>query len=138
MRISKIEIKNYRSLEEIAIYPNKITALVGRNNSGKSNILRALELFFENSIRLVDTECYHHHQTGQEIQLTLTFEDLNAWETSQLGPWMLNQRLIVKRTITCNESDSSHEILTFAITEVPEPEWLQVDNINGENITKWW
>ena len=42
MRISKIRIKNFRSVEDLDISLPKICALVGPNNAGKSNILEAI------------------------------------------------------------------------------------------------
>ena len=47
MNIKKIVIKNFRSIgdEEVEISePSKINLLIGRNNSGKSNVLRFLNL----------------------------------------------------------------------------------------------
>lgn len=42
MRISRIRIKNFRSVEDLDISLPKICALVGPNNAGKSNILEAI------------------------------------------------------------------------------------------------
>lgn len=46
MKISSIHIRNYRNLEEVILHTNQIVILIGDNNSGKSNILRALTLPF--------------------------------------------------------------------------------------------
>lgn len=46
MYISRASIKNFRSLAEVEISLDGYTALVGLNDSGKSNLLRALNLFF--------------------------------------------------------------------------------------------
>lgn len=47
MKISKIRIKNYRSIRnEISIDYFKRLVIVGPNNSGKTNILEAINLFF--------------------------------------------------------------------------------------------
>lgn len=46
MYINRIKIKNFRSLVDAEIYPTNYTVLVGANDSGKSNVLRALNLFF--------------------------------------------------------------------------------------------
>lgn len=46
MYINRIKIKNFRSLVEAEIFPVNYTVLVGPNDSGKSNVLRALNLFF--------------------------------------------------------------------------------------------
>jgi putative ATP-dependent endonuclease of the OLD family len=47
MRLKEIHIKNYRSLKDIHLDNlKKLNVLIGRNGSGKSHILEALELFF--------------------------------------------------------------------------------------------
>lgn len=46
MYITRIRVKNFRSLVDAEIVPTNYTVLVGPNDSGKSNVLRALNLFF--------------------------------------------------------------------------------------------
>lgn len=46
--IRKVTISCFRSLERVVIDCGKITTFVGKNDAGKSNILRALNLFFNN------------------------------------------------------------------------------------------
>lgn len=47
MKITEIRISNYRSItEEQKINPNDLTTLIGANNSGKTNALRAMCVFF--------------------------------------------------------------------------------------------
>lgn len=48
MYITRIKIKNFRSLVDVEIFPRNYTVLAGANDSGKSNVLRALNLFFNN------------------------------------------------------------------------------------------
>lgn len=48
MLISKCYIKGYRNLKEINVEFNRLTILIGENNSGKSNLLRAITLPFFN------------------------------------------------------------------------------------------
>ena len=48
VQITKIEIRNFRSARNLVISPQRLAVLVGRNDSGKSNVLRALNLFFNN------------------------------------------------------------------------------------------
>lgn len=42
MKIRHLQIKNYRSIKRLDLAPGDITALVGPNNAGKTNILAAL------------------------------------------------------------------------------------------------
>lgn len=51
MKIEKITIHNYRSFYDITVDLLPYTVIVGQNNVGKSNILRAIELFFASSLR---------------------------------------------------------------------------------------
>ena len=46
MKLSKVKIQNYRSIKEIEFeFPESgILVLVGENNAGKSNIIRAIDL----------------------------------------------------------------------------------------------
>ncbi|SMF61173.1 ATP-dependent nuclease [Allosphingosinicella indica] len=44
--IRQIHIENFRSIQRLTIPADKLSVLVGKNDSGKSNILRALNLFF--------------------------------------------------------------------------------------------
>ncbi len=48
MIIKKIYIKNFRSIQEIEIIPSILNSFVGLNDVGKSNLLKALNLFFNN------------------------------------------------------------------------------------------
>lgn len=137
MKIRKIEIKNYRSLRNLTIYPEDILALVGRNNSGKSNLIKALELFFKASTHLVNDECFHNHKIEAPIEILVTFEELSDWEKKEFKSWMDENKLVVGREIVCTDT-GSYTINNLAITKVPEPEWLREDMINREKITKWW
>ncbi len=48
MRISKVRVRNYRSIKsEIVVDFNDYLTILGPNNSGKTNFLRAVWLFFE-------------------------------------------------------------------------------------------
>lgn len=44
MRISRVRIDNYRNLRHVDVELGNIVALIGENNSGKSNFLRALSI----------------------------------------------------------------------------------------------
>jgi AAA15 family ATPase/GTPase len=46
LKIKKIIIKNFRSIENMSVDCSNITTFVGANDAGKSNVLRALNLFF--------------------------------------------------------------------------------------------
>lgn len=54
MAIKTIEISGYRSIAHIILNADNITAFIGRNGSGKSNILSALNYFYRNLTGIYD------------------------------------------------------------------------------------
>lgn len=46
IKISSIQIKNFRSIRNVLIKATEFNILVGTNDVGKSNVLKALNLFF--------------------------------------------------------------------------------------------
>ena len=49
MIIKKIRIKNFRSISDIQIELTDLTVIMGDNDAGKSNVLRAINLFFNDT-----------------------------------------------------------------------------------------
>jgi putative ATP-dependent endonuclease of OLD family len=47
MKIQKITIHNFRSVIHESFYPKDFSLLVGHNNAGKTNVLRAIRVFYE-------------------------------------------------------------------------------------------
>ncbi len=45
LKIKNIKIKNFRSIVDIDIDTDKLNIFVGLNDAGKSNVLKALNLF---------------------------------------------------------------------------------------------
>jgi predicted ATP-dependent endonuclease of OLD family len=71
MRISKITIKNFRSIKDSGEISEitKIFALIGRNNAGKSSVLKAIQvLFVTKDIKLAD----FHKNSDEPIEISAT------------------------------------------------------------------
>ena len=54
MRIAKIEIKNFRSVQSTTFEPAAFNVMVGRNNHGKTNVFKAIEWFYGGKGELAD------------------------------------------------------------------------------------
>jgi putative ATP-dependent endonuclease of the OLD family len=48
LKISKVHVQNYRNLKELEITLNRVVIFIGENNSGKSNLIKAMTLPFLN------------------------------------------------------------------------------------------
>ncbi|MGV2787674.1 AAA family ATPase, partial [Clostridium perfringens] len=62
MKLKRLIIKNFRSYkEEIQIPIDDFTALIGKNDIGKSTILEAMEIFFNNKLIKLESSdaCVH-------------------------------------------------------------------------------
>ena len=78
MRISKAAIHNYRSFEDISVVLLPYTVVIGQNNVGKSNILRALELFFNPPFAMKMR--FFRSQPIREFQRSVGYEDSDRAE----------------------------------------------------------
>ncbi|MHA1280721.1 MAG: ATP-dependent nuclease [Candidatus Helarchaeota archaeon] len=70
MALKRIIIENFRSIKNLDFEPTMLTALIGRNNVGKSNILDAIELLLGErwptyAIKEEDIHNHDEHLTGK-------------------------------------------------------------------------
>jgi len=135
MKMCQVHIKHFKSLEDVHLNCGNLISLIGENNSGKSNIIEALDLFFNPSIRKVTEEIFYEKKTSKPIEIIVTFKDLNEWEVDYFSAWLCDHRLKVKRTIQWDDPPKIHNV---AIVRVPEPEWLREDIVNKAKIEEWW
>jgi energy-coupling factor transporter ATP-binding protein EcfA2 len=71
MRLLSLEVSNYRTLEDVTLqFPNYYTAICGKNNSGKSNVIRVMRFLFGSP------EAFPF---ADEIEIT-TKSDFPAWK----------------------------------------------------------
>lgn len=101
MRISKIRIENFRSFLDETINLNPYSCFVGPNGCGKSTVLTALNVFFQERgssatdvSKLID-EDYHLKNTQNQVRITLTFSDLNVNAQTELADYVRNGELVV-------------------------------------------
>jgi predicted ATP-dependent endonuclease of OLD family len=56
MHISEIRIRNFRSIEDLSVPLDRMTAFCGPNSCGKSNVFRAIQLAFQQSVSASDAQ----------------------------------------------------------------------------------
>lgn len=82
MKIKSIRIQNFKTFSQdpITFTFNNLTALIGENSVGKSNVLEALDLFFNFTKSKISIKSFHHDNYLIPIIIELTFHSLNDTE----------------------------------------------------------
>jgi putative ATP-dependent endonuclease of OLD family len=81
MQIKRVHIENFRSIKALDFDPGSYAVLIGENNAGKSNVLRAINLVLgENwpSERSFSEEDFFNQDTSQDIVIQVFFD--SPWE----------------------------------------------------------
>lgn len=101
MKIKTLKLRNFRSYkDEVDIDFNDLTVLVGKNDIGKSTILEALDIFFNNGSGAVkfDHSDLNVHAWGEDAEITVVFSELpekvvvdTSYETTLKGEYLLNE-----------------------------------------------
>lgn len=78
MRLERIRIQNYRSIKDADFRPTDLCALIGGNNCGKSNVLRAINLVLGDrwpSVRSLEDKDFHGYDESLDIVISLWFDE---------------------------------------------------------------
>lgn len=150
MKLTNVRIQNFRSCRDVSIEVGGMHALVGANNAGKSSILRALDFLFNPSTKSLNEESFWNKDTSLEIRVEAIFSYLTNKEKEALGAYLkadgtFHMARSARMGAKSGESESDLEqgedkigIGQHYKKPVPEPEWLQESNFNGNNIKDWW
>jgi len=77
VKITHLHIENFRSIQSLDFSPSGYSVLIGENNSGKSNILHALQLVIGESWpseRLFSENDFYNLDTSKEINIRVLFD----------------------------------------------------------------
>ncbi len=91
MKIKSITIYNFRSIKEAKFDPHDYTVLVGANNTGKSNVLTALRIFYEDEIKFNEKSDFpkfrrEDNESWIEIEYLLTNDEFHNLKAEYQNP----------------------------------------------------
>lgn len=127
MILKKVKLKNFRGYNEAEIeFSDNITAIIGKNDIGKSTILEALEVFFSDAPqRLLDVTDLCVTARENRIEITTYFE-LSEGEhiviidsshpTDLRREHLLNEEGLLELKLTVNVDTEATSITTGSIT----------------------
>ncbi len=84
MRLKKVHIENYRSLLNIDIDFSECTVFVGKNNSGKSNVLKAIDFVIGEGYNRVSKNDFYNRDESLTIKIVLFFGSFTIEEKAEI------------------------------------------------------
>lgn len=124
MNLKSITIKNFRAYQnETKIEFDQLTTIIGRNDIGKSTILEALEIFFNNQTVKIDSSDANIHSTSKIVEITCEFTDypteisIDASSPTNLKDEYLlstDETLVIKKKFDCGKKTPSVDIFIIA------------------------
>lgn len=77
MRLECIKLKNFRGYKSETIVPiSSLTAFIGKNDAGKSTVLEALEIFFNNKTVVCERDDLNINGEDALIEITCIFSEI--------------------------------------------------------------
>ena len=124
MKLREIILKNFRGYYvETRITIDDLTALIGKNDVGKSTILEALDIFFNQSkIDSVDRNVFH---TGEETVIGCVFDDLPAEITLENVTTSFSKEYLINR-------DGNLEVLKKYPTNGKTTIWIYANHPSND------
>ncbi len=118
MRIKSIRIRNFRGFADVTIPLEALTSFVGPNGAGKSTVLCALNMFFREpsnatSVETLSPEDFHHCNTGERIEITLSFHELPDAVRDAFRRYVNGNELVVSAVATFDEARQVARIRQF-------------------------
>jgi predicted ATPase len=124
MRLESVSIKNFRCYrDEVTVRLDGMTTFVGKNDIGKSSVLEALEIFFNNETVKIEQGDANIYSGDTRVSITCEFSDLPATlsldagaETTLADEYLLTSTgtLKIQKVYDCKSKTPSVEIFIIA------------------------
>lgn len=145
MRLVSVTLKNFRGyLDERTIRIDDLTSIIGKNDVGKSSVLEALEIFFNNDVVTIDSGDCHVSAADRVVEITCEFSELPSTlvldalaETTLADEYLLaaNKTLRVKKVFKCTTSKPKEEVFVCALHPVTE-QYSDLLELNNSGLKK--
>lgn len=130
MKISKLELTNFRGYRNVVVeFDENFNVIIGKNDIGKSTILEALEIFFNNETVKIDIDDHNVHANEEKsmaIQVSFKPEDkeytIDTVPTDLNKEYLLdeNSNLSVKKVWDCSKDKlSAASLKTYLVANYP-------------------
>lgn len=140
MNLSRLRIQNFRSYKNSGwIEIDDKTILVGENNAGKSNLLRALNLLFDTSSKsrhnIEDSHQNNDENSRESIIIEAVF-DVTEEENEALGEYVTDDEFRLRAKFPFGEDGSAQSKRLIVQQEVPKNEDLDPNRLEDTDADK--
>lgn len=157
MKIESLQIQNFKTYcnTPIKFSINNLTALIGENSVGKSNILEALDLFFNFSKTKISIKSFHHNDYFKPIIIVLKFNLLEPNELVTFRSHLDDEKNLtitqyieaISKELEIKLEDASEDEIDFneskhgtKLQPIAEYAWTAIEEKppTKTNIKAWW
>lgn len=111
MKIEKIRIQKFRSIDDVSIRMGQVLAVVGQNNAGKSHILRALNSFFNFGNEQKDfLNQSHAFSLKSRPRIEIVFSDIGE-DDHIPSQYLASNKLILRFTYRWDRKTPTYEVI---------------------------
>jgi putative ATP-dependent endonuclease of OLD family len=135
MLIKRVEVNNFRSLRNAYLDCDNLTALLGRNGSGKSSFLYALGTFYDIAAP-VSIEDFFDRDAGSTIEIRVTYSDLRDDEKEEFRPYIRDDKLIITKRISI-ETGRIIQHYYAAVLQIPKFAEIRAKSMKKERLSAW-
>jgi putative ATP-dependent endonuclease of OLD family len=121
MQLVELTIENFRSIRHTSLQMAPFITIIGPNNSGKTNLLLGLQLFF--NPRQLDGEDFPGGVIDAPILLDAKFASLGDEERRALSPYLHREGLEVRRSATFDDDGRTSWDTYIRIQEPKDPDF---------------
>ena len=124
MKLVRLTLENFRGYKDLtSIEIGDITTIIGKNDIGKSTILEALEIFFNNDVVKIVPDDANVDSGEKKVSIICDFIELpeelvldSGAKTTLAGEYLEYEPgiLRVKKTFDCSKSKPSEEVFIVA------------------------
>lgn len=135
MKLDRIRIENFRSYEDSGeIDLTDKTVLIGENNAGKSNVLRALKLFLDLSPTTPHSIEDSHLREGDDIEIEAWFTDLDDEAAEAFEEYIIDGELFVRTVYPFGKQGDPKSKQFEVRAEVPRNSDFRVNEMDADDL----
>ncbi|MCY4673844.1 MAG: AAA family ATPase [Bacteroidetes bacterium] len=134
MKITSIEIHNFRSILECRLSCRDMLVLLGQNNHGKSNIIGALDFALNSSKPNIDDLFALAEPGDKTIWVEVSFGRLTDQEKTTWRKYVQADGIFCFRKTASFDDEDRVDVKYNGYVSEPNEEWLKADNVR--NYTK--